>query len=110
MNKKGQGLPMNVVIIGIIGVVVLLLVLLIFFGGAKWIKETMLGMGAERMKGTDITLAQQQCDLYCDYAKELSGIALKNSAYCTTKFKIEGKTEEMSCKELATCGVTCPSE
>ena len=105
MNKKGQGLPLNTVILGVIGVVVLLLVVLIFFGGAKWIKETILGMGGERLKGTDITLAQQQCDLFCDYAKELSGIALKASAYCTTKFKIE--EEEMSCEKLVTCSVAC---
>ncbi|MBI5391573.1 hypothetical protein HZB00_01075 [Candidatus Woesearchaeota archaeon] len=88
-GKRGQSLPMNVVIIGIIVLVVLLLVLVFFVGGFTKVKDTISGLLGGATRGTDVQQAIQFCQGYCDQAQGLSGEALKNSAYCKNAFKVD---------------------
>lgn len=69
MNKKGQGLPMNTVVIAIIVIVVLILVVTFFFGGFSNLSERIKEVLGTGTSGMSETLALQSCERYCDNLK-----------------------------------------
>ena len=66
MNKKGQGLPMNTVVMAILVIVVLILVLTFFFGGFTGLSMKIRQIFFGSLAGTGKTLAIQNCNQYCD--------------------------------------------
>jgi len=128
-SKKGQGLPMNTIILAIIVIIVLVIIVVFFLGGtssiAQKIKDIFLGATA----GQDKELAVQFCNQYCDRGNEVAwcghifkvdtdgdGAAEKNQEtgnyykwYCGTPVDPLLKQDEdsrslgMSCPNIGTC-------
>lgn len=82
MNKKGQGLPMNVVILGIIVIVVLIVVLVFFVGGTGQFTQKIKQILGLNVKGEELQLATQSCIRSCESVAERTPIEQKNSFYC----------------------------
>lgn len=91
INKRGQGLSMETIIIAILVLVVLVFVIIFFTGGfsslSSKIKETMFGTAT----GQDKAIAIQNCQSYCEQASSFGNNQqlIRSSAYCTKWFKID---------------------
>jgi len=112
MNKKGQGLSLNMVVVAVIVLVVLFVVIAFLTGGFESVSRKVKGL-FDRID--DRGLSVQICKGYCVTAKsygtnfELS----RNSAYCKEMFSLDTNNNEVldenerdatSCKKL---GVDC---
>ena len=82
MNKKGQGLPMNTVVMAILVIVVLILVLTFFFGGFTGLSNKIRLIFFGSLEGTSITLAEQNCDQYCTQLQLRANPNIETSAFC----------------------------
>ena len=95
LNKKAQGMPMNVVIIAIIVLVVLVILIAFFAGGfgsvVGKVRELFSGQVSGQAKDTVI----QTCQNLCDTSLSLPQGAQRNSGYCTNSFVVDhdGNTE-----------------
>ena len=129
MRKRGQGLPLNTIILAIIVVLVLVVVVAFFLGGFKGLTKTVKDVFFGTTAGTDKILAIQICQQRCDQAQVLPEKPEKereNSAFCKAPFKIddnprdgdadihEGKFVEWYCfggsdqDDKKYLGVVCP--
>lgn len=109
MNKRGQGLPLNMIVIAIV-VVVALVVLVAFFLGAFGKLGGKAGTTTgTALEGTELSLAVASCENLCNQAKALPDSLKKASAYCTKDFGIlkEDEVVKQKCKEI---GVECNDE
>jgi hypothetical protein len=106
MDKRGQGLTLNTIIITILVVLVLIVVVTFFFGGFKGLTERITGTFYTTTAGSDKVLAVQTCEQYCEQAKLLPNNLLKQkSAYCTQGFIIEGEiTDKGRYNVVSPCG------
>ena len=83
-NKKGEALPLNVIIIAIIVIVVLVVVLLIFIGGIGGLQSKF------QSKTDDAVLAARECESFCNNVRDETNPAIiKNSAYCTRSYRFD---------------------
>jgi len=90
MNKKGQALSLNTVIMAIIVVVVLIVVVSFFLFGFQGLTQRARALFFGTTAGTDTVLAVQNCEQFCDQAVLLPSEALiKSSPYCSFKFRID---------------------
>lgn len=94
MDKRGQSLTLNTIIIAILAILVLVVVVTFFFGGFKGLTDRIKSTFYSTTAGTDEVLAVQSCQQFCDQAKLLpdTGNLRKNSAYCNTAFVIDGRS------------------
>lgn len=89
-NKRGQGLSMNTVIIGIIVLVVLIVIIAFFTGGTSTIVQKVQqifgGTAAQ-----DFEIAVENCKAHCDIALdyEQKNLDLDKTAYCSQTFKLD---------------------
>lgn len=81
-SKKGQGLPLNTIIIAILVIVVLVVVIVFFLGGFAGLSQKVKIIFFGATAGVDKTLAVQNCQTWCDQAKILPVSLRKTSAYC----------------------------
>lgn len=89
-SKKGQGLPMNVVILAIIVIVVLIIILIILVGGTSQFVQVVRNVFTGRIKVQALDLATEDCKLFCDSAKAATTPYLKQqSNYCTKTYFVE---------------------
>ena len=93
MDKKGQGLTLNTIVIAILVVIVLVSVIFFFFGGFKNITDKIESTFFVTTAGMDESLAVETCRQYCGQAQRLPDTLKKTSAYCTQAFIIEGKSK-----------------
>ena len=112
MNKKGQGLPLETIIVAILVIIVLVLVITFFLGGFAGLTNRVKTIFFGTTAGIDTTLAVQNCRTYCDQAELLPESLQKDSPCCKSEQKIdtnndgtweEGVDAKRTCKEL---GVT----
>ena len=90
MNKKGQSLSLNTIIIAIMVLMVLIVVVTFFLGGFGRIKNTVANVFFPATAGTDLAIAVQTCEQRCDQARLLPSEKLKGqSAYCKSYFTID---------------------
>lgn len=89
MNKRGQGLPMNTVIMAILVIVVLVIVVVFFLGGFSGLSTKVKAIFFGTTAGTDITLAVQTCETRCEQAQLLPVSLQKNSAFCNVPFNLD---------------------
>lgn len=90
MNKKGQGLPLNTLVMAIIVIIVLVIIVIFFLGGFSAIKDRFTSIFSKAPGGEDYDLVVNSCMQYCEQAKLLaSDISKKNSAYCSKTFRID---------------------
>ena len=83
MQKRGQGLPLNTIILFIIVVVVLIVVVAFFLGGATGVTTTIKKIFYGVTAGTDLSLAIENCKQYCAQSQGLPTDLRSTSAYCT---------------------------
>ncbi|MBI2672175.1 hypothetical protein HYX16_04540 [Candidatus Woesearchaeota archaeon] len=89
MNKKGQELSLQTIIIAVIVVLVLIVIVTFFLGGFSRVTKTITGVFFPITAGTDLTIAVQTCEQRCDQARLLPDSVKKNSAFCTNFFNID---------------------
>tara|TARA_Y100000310_G_C20159543_1_gene568513 strand:- start:69 stop:515 length:447 start_codon:yes stop_codon:yes gene_type:complete len=90
MKKRGQGLPLNTIIIAILVVLVLVAIVAFFVGGSSGIIKTIKGVFFQTTAGTDMPLAIQTCNQRCGLAEQLpSATTRMSSAFCESYFNID---------------------
>lgn len=90
MNKRGQGLPMNTIIIAIIVIVVLIAIVIFFLGGFRNIVDAINGIWGGQVRGDDQALTITSCEKWCRQAQDFKTDEQKrNSKYCTERFNID---------------------
>jgi len=89
IDKKGQGLPLNTVIIAILVLVVLVVIIAFFVGGTSTIVTKISGIFGGATAGEDISLARNFCENYCEQALEMDVNRQQSSAFCTKFFKLD---------------------
>lgn len=99
MKKRGQGLPLNTLVIAILVIVVLVLVVIFFLGGFSGLAERTKSIFFGSITGTDVAVAVQQCNQRCSIAESLPVDSQKNSAYCRTPFKLDTNADGEAEKE-----------
>lgn len=112
MNKKGQGLPMNVVILGIIVIVVLIIVLIFFVGGTAQVTSKIRDIFTGRVSGQAAELAVEDCRQLCESAKALPASLQAQSGYCTKTYvvNLNNVPTKASCGSDAKQGIEQPTE
>ena len=88
-KKKGQGLPLNTVIVAILVVLVLIVLVAFFLGGTTGLVKTVKKVFFGTTAGTDMSLAYESCKQYCLQAEGLPNTTWEKSAYCTKSFEID---------------------
>lgn len=88
-NKKGVELTLNTVIIAILVVLVLIVIVGFFLGGTSKAKDTIADIFSAGVAGSDISLAVQQCNSYCDQASGWGDDLKQQSPYCKKEFNID---------------------
>jgi len=101
MNKKAQGLPLEVIVIAAIAVLVLLLIIIFATGsfGGLFAKTNTIVQGTS---DEQITVAQSKCARLCTQIQSTSSReVLKFSGYCSRTFPIDtnadGTPEQIYC-------------
>src|SRR3989338_575651 len=89
LNKKGQGMPMNVIIIAIIVLVVLVILIAFFAGGFGSIVGKVRDLFTGQVSGQAKDTVLQTCQNMCDVARGLPESAQKSSGYCTNSFVVD---------------------
>lgn len=115
MNKKGQGLSLNVIIIAVLAILVLVIVAAFFLGGFSNLGGKIKSVFSGTTIGSDLDLTISTCNNLCERAKGLDASSVGKSAYCQTSFdvdsNVDGKLEEseknQKCSAFITCPVTC---
>lgn len=104
LNKKGQGMPMNVIIIAIIILVVLIILIAFFAGGfgsiTGKIRELFTGQVSGQTKDTTI----QTCQSMCDIAKNYPASAQRSSGYCTNSYVVDMDSNPDTPPQRISCG------
>ncbi len=98
-GKRGQGLPMNVVILAIIVIVVLIILLIILVGGTSKFAETVKGIFSGRVSAQSLELATKDCQQFCESAKVNPSLASR-SKYCTytTVVELDNQLTKVGCQ------------
>ena len=89
MNKRGQGLPLNTLVIIILVVIVLIVVAVFFLGGTSSLSQSIRNIFYGATSGTDVALAREICDQRCAFAQDVPFNSAKSTAYCTSTFDID---------------------
>ena len=110
MNKKGQGLPLNVLVVAIIVIVVLILVLTFFFGGFVSLSDKIKQIFSGATGGQEEGFVVQSCDRACVTIQSVQKVQ-PGTYFCQGKnvdLDGDGELQEdekgLNCVEL---GVTC---
>ncbi len=110
MNKKGQGLTLNTIIIAILVVLVLVVVAAFFLGGTKGLTDSIKRVFFQTTTGTDQTTAIEICKQRCDQIDTLVSVIPGNkgeaayeaqykqtvdgSAFCNKPFNIDKNNDD----------------
>ena len=101
MNKRAQGLPLNMIVIAIVALLVLVIVFAYFTGAfGNILKQTSTLQGTVQ---ADVTSAQTKCSQYCISAQNANYNNFNDwktsSDFCQQTFPIEGEDSEKHCYE-----------
>src|SRR3989344_750301 len=92
MNKRGQELSLNTLIVIILLVIALVVIAVFFLGGTSSLSRSIRSIFYGTTAGTDLNLALQTCEQRCEAAKNLPSDPAdlrKESAYCKVPFNID---------------------
>ncbi|MBI2195910.1 MAG: hypothetical protein HYU48_02595 [Candidatus Levybacteria bacterium] len=118
MNKKGQELSLNTLIVIILLVIVLIVVAVFFLGGTSSLSKSIRSIFYGTTAGTDRNLAIETCRQRCEQARSFPAAIRGTSAYCKQPFSMDldndgnvdvgsgGTTVKYYCSG-STIGVSC---
>jgi len=107
INKKAQGLPLNLIIIAIIAALVLVLIIAFTIGGFGFSFGKIFQTG-QVVVGEDIDIARTACSGYCDSAKNsFTTTGFKASQYCTKTFNIDKDGDGELNPDAGEVGIAC---
>ena len=89
LNKKAQGMPMNVIIIAIIVLVVLIILIAFFAGGFGSVVGKVRDLFSGQTSGQAGDLAINTCQNLCESAGNLPSENQRQSAFCKRSFLID---------------------
>ena len=104
LNKKAQGMPMNVIIIAIIVLVVLVILIAFFAGGFGSVVGKVRDLFTGTTSGQSRDIVVQTCQNLCDTAKSLPDSAQKISGYCKQSFVVDMDSNPTTLPERVRCG------
>ena len=104
INKKGQDLPVNVIIVAIIVLVVLIIVVAFFAGGFSNIVGKIRGIFGGGVSGQERDIAIQTCQQLCDNAKRLPTSTQGKSGYCTNSYLVDDDGSSETPPVRSICG------
>ena len=112
MTKRGQGLPLNVIVISIIVVVALVVIIAFFLGAFGQLGGRAGTTTGTALEGTELGLAVGSCKNLCNQARALPTNILRDaSPYCKKQFSVDinsdGASESQTCRDL---GVPCDDD
>jgi len=116
MNKKAQGLPLNVVIIGIIVIVVLIIVLVFFVGGTAQITQKIREVFGLQASGQQVQLAVNSCTQSCSAVSSSPQTVQSNSLYCKAAIVVDNDGNantppvKMACGRINSADLTVDPE
>ncbi|MEK6907588.1 MAG: hypothetical protein AABW45_03600 [Nanoarchaeota archaeon] len=87
IGKKGAELSINVIIIAILVILVLVVVAAFFTGSSSKLFGAIRDIFRTSTAGSTLQLAEQNCQSYCEQAKDLQNPS--KSAYCNSFFNID---------------------
>lgn len=107
MNKKGQGLTLNTIVIAILVVLVLVVVAAFFLGGTKGLTDSIKRVFFKTTTGTDYPIVIETCKQRCDQIdttlsiitgtdaeiKQKRADAILGSAFCKDPFNIDKNSD-----------------
>ncbi len=108
LDKKAQGMPMNVIIIAIIVLVVLVIVIAFFAGGFTSIGNKIRDLFGGRVQGQALDIAIQTCQDACETARTFPLSAQPSSNYCNAvqivdlDSNLNTPPEKVACSPTAT--------
>ena len=116
MDKRGQGLPLNTLILTILVVIVLIVVAVFFLGGTSKLSQSIRNIFFGTTAGTDLSLAREICETRCVSAQDSNDVA--RTAFCSTPFELDldndgvvevinNEPKQFYCSG-GDIGVTCP--
>ena len=105
MNTKGQGLPLNLIVLAIIAAIILVIVIAFTVGGAgtTFSRISKAGVGAT---GDEIETVRNNCRQACATAESTvtNGLMWKQSRYCQMRSSLDldasGKIEQANEKNI----------
>ncbi|MBS3168790.1 hypothetical protein J4216_06695 [Candidatus Woesearchaeota archaeon] len=103
-SKRGQGLPMNVIIIAIIVLVVLIVLIAFFAGGFSSIVGKVRALFGGGVSAQAQDLAISTCQQSCETAKKLPTSAQAQSSYCKLTFLIDHDADPDTIPQKYNCG------
>ncbi|HIH25521.1 hypothetical protein J4476_00230 [Candidatus Woesearchaeota archaeon] len=103
-NKKGQSMPMNVIIVGIIVLVVLVIIVAFFAGGFNSLGNKFKDIFSGQAGGQALDLTIQTCQSSCENAQNLPGSSQAKSSYCTSTYIVDTDSNPSTAPEKVKCG------
>ena len=104
-NKKGQSMPMNVIIVGIIVLVVLVIIVAFFAGGFTSLGNKIKDLFGGQIQGQALDITIQTCQSSCDTAQSLGSPASQaKSSYCKASYIVDTDSNPSSPPEKVKCG------
>ena len=100
LDKRGQGLSMNMVVVAILAILILVVVAIVFTGGVSNAVQRMKQFLNIGTAGQDIEFAREQCRIECENAKVSDNPS--KSRYCTVNLPIRddaGNVKSWKCRE-----------
>ena len=93
-KKRGQGLPLNAVVIAILVVLVLVVLAAFFLFGSSKIGEKIRTSFFGPTSGTDRVFAVQSCENLCEQAQFLPEIQQGTSGFCKQSWQIDENNDD----------------
>ncbi len=104
LNKKAQGMPMNVVIIAIIVLVVLVILIAFFAGGFGSIVGKVRDLFTGQTSGQAKDVVIQTCQNLCESAQNSPESVQKSSGYCQQTFIVDHDSDPNTKAKRMSCG------
>ncbi len=89
MDKRGQELSLNTLVIIILLVIALVVIAVFFLGGTSSLSKSIRSIFFGTTAGTDLSLAVETCQQRCEQAKSLPTGVQETSAYCKSTFNMD---------------------
>lgn len=106
MNKRGQGLSFNTIVVIILALLVLVVMAVIFTGSSATVVQRLQEIFTGGPTNDSLAVVEAQCRSLCSLAQSTTNQEF--TKYCTNTYDIEGFGSGVGCSDLIQCsGVAC---